>query len=114
MNNHGQPSRLFRHVGVPGRAWCAVRLRGRSPKNAAGVGATVICEADSLPAQALPITAGDGYLSQGPGEARFGLADKTSATVTVRWPGGKETRHAVGPGVWEIDEATGTATKVER
>lgn len=114
VNNHGQPTRLFRHAGIPGRAWCAVRLRGRWPRNAAAVGATVICEAEGLPGQALPITAGDGYLSQGPGEARFGLADKAAATVTVRWPGGRETRHAVGPGTWDIDEATAKAEKVTR
>lgn len=113
VNNRGQPLRLWRHRGFADRAWCTVRLRGRHAGNREAIGATVTCRVPDRPLQALPITAGTGFLSQGPAEACFGLGGASSCTVTVRWPGGRVTTHeGLGPGAFEIDEATGAVRKL--
>lgn len=108
VNNRGQAMRLWRHRGYADRGWCTVRLRGRQAGNREAIGATVTCAVPGRPLQALPITAGTGFLSQGPAEACFGLAGAATCTVTVRWPGGRVTTHeGLGAGVHVIDEATG-------
>ena len=114
VNNWRQPVRLWRHQGVVGRQWCTVRLRGSTQGNREAIGATVTCRGKGLPTQALPITAGTGFLSQVPAEACFGLGEAESCTVTVRWPDGAKTSHSgLGPGRWEIDQATGKARRLD-
>jgi len=110
--NHEQPVRLFRHRPTTAR-WCRVMLRGRSAGNRDAVGATVVCRPRGGRVQAVPISAGFGFLAQGPPEACFGLGDATECDVTVRWPGGRVTTDVgLGAGTWEIDEVSGTVRKV--
>ncbi|MCI0343081.1 MAG: CRTAC1 family protein [Planctomycetales bacterium] len=109
VSNHRVPSRLWRHRGVPGARLLVVRPRASARGNPEAVGAIVTCEGPGVPTQARPITAGTGYLSQEPPEARFGLGVAKEARVSVLWPGGKRT--TVGPlaaGAWEVTENGGT------
>ncbi len=109
VNNHRVASRVWRHKGLAGRGVLVVRPRGNRPGNPEAVGATVVCAGEGLPLQARPITAGTGFLSQEPAEARFGLGSARSARVTVQWPGGaKTTVGPLEPGVWEVTENGGT------
>lgn len=108
VSNREQPLRVWRHRGGANRRWCTVQLRDTAKGNREGVGAVVTCRGTGLPSQALPISAGAGFLSQGPAEACFGMGRRNTVDVTVRWPDGKETRHAgLQPGRWIIDRASG-------
>ena len=62
--------------------------------NRDGVGAVVRFTSDATPEKgmALPVVAGSGYASQGELTVHFGLADATSGTVEVLWPGGVKNR----------------------
>jgi hypothetical protein len=108
VNNRAQPLRAWRHRGGANRRWCTVQLRDTAAGNREGIGAVVTCRSPALPVQALPITAGAGFLSQGPAEACFGMGRRETVEVAVRWPDGTTTRHAgVGPGRWVIDRKSG-------
>jgi thiol-disulfide isomerase/thioredoxin len=70
----------------PATHWLQVKLRG-TKSNRMGVGALVrACVGERC--QVRLIQAGNGFLSQAPAVAHFGLGKGTSATVTVEWPSG--------------------------
>ncbi len=74
--------------------WLIVRLAGRGP-NTHAIGALVsVTAGGSL--QQRSMRAGTSYLGGNPPELHFGLgAQSTVEEVRVRWPSGRESRHAV-------------------
>jgi hypothetical protein len=88
----------FRNGGMPGRRSLCVRLSGR-PGNPTGVGARVTVELADGKSMTSEVFAGSGYYSQSTAGCFFGYADGNPARrVTVRWPSGPTTEHAVPAG----------------
>ncbi|MEZ5399522.1 MAG: CRTAC1 family protein [Bryobacteraceae bacterium] len=74
----------------PGAAhWLMIRLEGK--KNRDGVGAVVTVKTASA-TQTRQVKAGGSYASTNDPRQHFGLGAASAAEVTVRWPGGAETR----------------------
>jgi hypothetical protein len=70
-----------------------------TPGNPGAVGARVTVEVPGLPLQTAERSAGSGYLTQNGPDLHFGWglagSDAASAKVTVRWPDGESTSHAL-------------------
>jgi hypothetical protein len=87
----------FVNAGVPGRGSLGIRLKGPAG-NPTGVGARIAVELADGSSQAAEVCAGSGYYSQSPPECFFGYPRETPPRkVTVRWPSGATTEHAVPP-----------------
>jgi hypothetical protein len=83
----------FENQRMDGQRMATVRLRGRGG-NASGVGSRVTLVRSDGVRQTAEIHAGGGYLSQQPPTLSFGLGSTAElASVEVRWPDGKLTRH---------------------
>ncbi len=100
--------------------WLRVFLNTRASRGIApdGYGAHVIASDDRGNSQHRWITGAASYLSQGEPSAHFGLADQSSATITVEWPNGTNTvRTGIAadqtitisscPGDWNADGQVG-------
>jgi hypothetical protein len=87
----------FENQGLVGRRAAAVRLHGRAG-NPTGVGSKVtVIRSDGL-RQTAEVQAGGGYLSQQSPPLWFGLGETAQiASIEVRWPDGKTTKHAPKP-----------------
>ena len=87
----------------------AVRLRG-SPPNAAGIGATVIVRAPSLPVQSRQMMPSGYYLSGSDAELAFATGRDSTVTIEVRWPNGRTSTVAARPNrLYEIDASRATS-----
>lgn len=86
--------RLLRNESPKGRSWLGVRLRGRDG-NTFAIGAEVRVKiGERLLLRSL--RAGTSYLGGNAPELHFGLGDaKSIDELVVRWPDGRETKHAV-------------------
>ena len=88
----------FRNGGVAGRGSLGVRLKA-GPGNPTGVGSRITVELPDGSSQAAEVCAGSGYYSQSSPECFFGYpAASPPRRVTVRWPSGSVTVHAVPAG----------------
>jgi hypothetical protein len=88
----------FMNGGMPGRRSLGIRLRGAAG-NPTGVGARIMVELSDGTAQSAEVYAGSGYYSQSSPECFFGYAEgNPPRKVTVRWPSGATSEHAVAPG----------------
>jgi hypothetical protein len=88
----------FRNGGVAGRRSMSVLLRG--PRgNPAAIGARITVTAGDGSTQVGEVHAGSGYYSQSAPECFFGYAESNPPKhVTVRWPSGHSSVHAVPAG----------------
>ncbi len=94
MNNDVGP-RLWRGSNAGLGHWLHVELR-QPGMNRLAVGARVSVQVAGLPVQVAPMECGNNYLSQAPQSLWFGLgATAASAVVSVRWPDGTASTHAV-------------------
>jgi hypothetical protein len=85
----------FANGGVAGRRSLGIRLSG-APGNPTGVGARITVELADGSAQSAEVYAGSGYYSQSSPECFFGYPDANPPRkVTVRWPLGAVSEHAV-------------------
>ncbi len=108
-----QPSALWLNRNPSRAKTLVIRLEGdpkatgphRSTRDA--LGATVTVEAGGL-SRTQVVSAGYSFLSSGPRELYFGLADRDKADrITVRWPSGRTTeRHDVPAGRLALREPT--------
>jgi hypothetical protein len=81
----------------------AVRLDDPgSPGNRAAIGATIAVEASDGSVQLRTIMPTRSYLSQVPAMAWIGLGATEARRITVRWPDGATTEHAIAPGAGEL------------
>lgn len=95
--NNG-PVKLYRNEkGTPG---LRVHLN-YSPDNPAGIGAVIRGKSGDRFGPAREVRCGSGYWSQDAASQVLSAARPISE-LWVRWPGGKETTHAVAPGAKEI------------
>jgi hypothetical protein len=110
--NDGKPI-AFEHQGVPKHRIVSVRLQGK-PGNPTAVGARVtLVRSDGL-RQTAEVTAGGGYLSQQSPILWFGLgATAQAASIEIRWPDGKSSRHTPKPDVPAIviEQAGGKSSR---
>jgi hypothetical protein len=91
--NNGR-ARLFENTLASKHAWLGVRLRGRGP-NTHAIGAEVELQAGDRTWRRT-LRAGTSYLSGNAPELHFGLgATEKVDGLTVRWPSGQTSRHAV-------------------
>jgi hypothetical protein len=85
----------FRNAGVAGGHALRVRLHGPAG-NPSAIGARLTLELMDGSKQALELQAGSGYFSQTSPAAAFGWReDNPPRALLVRWPDGRETKHAV-------------------
>lgn len=91
--NNGR-GRLLRNESPRGKSWLGVRLRGRDG-NTFAIGAEVRVKiGERLLLRSM--RAGTSYLGGNAPELHFGLGDaKSIDELVVRWPDGRETKHAV-------------------
>ncbi|MFL5582600.1 MAG: VCBS repeat-containing protein [Gemmatimonadaceae bacterium] len=88
----------------------AVRLRGAAP-NVAGVGATVVVRAPSLPEQARQVAPTGYYLSSSDPLLAFATGKDSLVQVEVHWRSGRVSTVAAHPNrLYEIDEPAAGAT----
>jgi hypothetical protein len=74
-----------------------VRLSSTFGANRNGIGARLTFTPKASPKQTMELYAGGGYLSQSPAAAKFG-ASGNGGELTVRWPEGKISTHAIPSG----------------
>jgi hypothetical protein len=92
----------FRNHGVPGRRSLCVRLAG-PPGNPTGVGAVVSAEFADGTTEREEIFAGSGYYSQSAPACYFGYPEGSPPRrITVRWPSGAASEHAVPQGSTDL------------
>ena len=92
----------FRNAGAPGRRSLCVRLSG-PPGNPTGVGARVTAVFADGTTRMAEVFAGSGYMSQSAAACFFGYAEGSPpARVSVRWPSGTSSEHAVPAGAADI------------
>jgi hypothetical protein len=96
VTQFGEGPRLLLNQVGHGAGALRVALEARGP-NRDGIGAIVSAQGPKG-LQRRMITCGEGYLGQRPPIAHFGVGDATSVAVTVRWPSGQVTNHALSPG----------------
>ncbi|MEM7309336.1 MAG: CRTAC1 family protein [Planctomycetota bacterium] len=73
--------------------WLLIRLRGAGA-NTHAIGAEVTLTAGER-TQRRSLRAGTSYLGGNPPELHFGLGEAATGEVSVRWPSGAESRHAI-------------------
>jgi hypothetical protein len=92
----------FRNTGVAGRRPLRVSLRGPAG-NPTGIGAHVAVEFADGSAQWAEIGSNAGFYSQGGGSVFFGSRETAPPRrVSVRWPSGRTTVHAVPTGATSV------------
>ena len=99
VSQNNGPLRLFERVADGDPRTLRLVLQG-PPGNPNAIGARVVVRFSDGTSQAAETRAGSGYLSQSSGPLIFALADRTAASIQVRWPDGTETTHdkpAAGP-----------------
>lgn len=96
-NAHGPP-RVYRNEAAAGGAhWLGVRLRDTKSGWADPLGTRVALHAGGK-LQVRTVRTDSGYLTAGPGEARFGLGEAASfERIEVRWPDGVKETFPGGP-----------------
>ncbi len=90
------PLRALRQRGDGGR-WLGVRLEG-PVGNPTGIGARITLHSATGPIAVAEAQAGASYLTQAGGTRWFGLGQEQVARITVRWPDGETTEHALASG----------------
>lgn len=102
------PLRLMMNRGSNPAGWLRVVPRMHGGANHQAIGAEVHVQT-SGGQQVRPILAGQGFMSQEPAEALFGLGSATHAVVTVRWPDGSSSvpRRVRANAVVSIDDEHG-------
>ena len=95
VSRNNQPSLFFENGGMTGNHPLQVRLTGRGT-NPTASGARVMVEYASGRREMQEVRAGSGWMSQSSSSCFFGYSEKDpAATVHVRWPDGRDTRHVV-------------------
>lgn len=95
VTRNNATTQAWRNAGLPARHSLAVRLHGPHANHDA-IGARITVELADGSHQVAEITAGSGYWSQSAPVAFFGYPDgHPPRAVTVRWPDGTATSHAI-------------------
>ena len=95
VSRNNQPSLFFENGGMTGNHPLQIRLTGRGI-NPTASGARVMVEYASGRREMQEVRAGSGWMSQSSSSCFFGYSEKDpAATVHVRWPDGRDTRHVV-------------------
>ena len=94
--NRNEPPSVLRNDLKSAHHWLQVRLAG-TRSNRAAIGATVTVQSGGR-LQAQPVLSQSSFTSASDLRLHFGLGDRTSAEVTVRWPTGVREKFPV-PGV---------------
>ncbi|WP_375230593.1 CRTAC1 family protein [Roseobacter sp. S98] len=89
--NRRAPMELYRNVTSDTGNWLRIELRAPAPNTRAVSALVSVQTADRRQMQEVTVGGGHGGGQTGP--LHFGLSAATSATVTVTWPDGAETRH---------------------
>lgn len=109
--NRNEPPSLLRNDLKSANHWLQIRLTG-TRSNRAAIGATVAVQSAGR-RQTQPVLSQSSFLSASDLRLHFGLANATSAEVTVRWPTGVREKFAV-PGVdrvLHLVEGSGAAVR---
>lgn len=97
VTQFGEGPRLLLNQVDNGARALRIALEARGP-NRDAIGAIVSLRGGPTGLQRRMITCGEGYLGQRRPIAHFGVGDASSLKVTVRWPSGQVSHHALGPG----------------
>jgi len=80
---------LLRCTNRTGNGWLSVKLVG-TVSNRSAIGARVVCRTPDGRLQVGDVRSGGSYLSQGDFRIHFGLGAHQTASLSVRWPSGRE------------------------
>jgi hypothetical protein len=108
VNMDGTPS-VLRNDGGNARHWLTVALHGTA-SNRFGIGARVVARTGSL-VQTVEATTAGSIFSASDSRVHFGLGDKITADLEIRWPSGKVQMllGVSGDRVVDVDEERGIA-----